>query len=122
MITKQKYGEYLIRTPINYTCTNLAKHLDETVIAQVTQEANDFRWQIEEFHRELKQWIGSDKGQCRKDRFQRNYLACCYNAWLSVKVHTKRLNKSIYRVRTDQFRDYLCARLHNPNIPAFQFA
>jgi hypothetical protein len=28
MITKQQYVEYLISTPIYYTCTNLAKHLD----------------------------------------------------------------------------------------------
>ena len=28
MITKQQYVEYLISTPINYTCTNLAEHLD----------------------------------------------------------------------------------------------
>ncbi|MDD5462345.1 MAG: hypothetical protein PHG00_12045 [Methylococcales bacterium] len=28
MITKQKYVEYLISTPINYTCFNLAEHLD----------------------------------------------------------------------------------------------
>ena len=27
MITKQKYVEYLISTPVNYTCTNLADHL-----------------------------------------------------------------------------------------------
>jgi len=27
MITKKDYIEYLISTPINYTCTNLAKHL-----------------------------------------------------------------------------------------------
>ncbi len=28
MITKQKYVEYLLSTPINYTCTNLADHLE----------------------------------------------------------------------------------------------
>jgi SRSO17 transposase len=28
MITKQKYVEYLISTPINYTCFNLSEHLD----------------------------------------------------------------------------------------------
>ena len=28
MITKQQYVEYLISTPINYTCSNLAEHLD----------------------------------------------------------------------------------------------
>lgn len=29
MITKQRYVEYLIRTPINYTCFNLVEHLDD---------------------------------------------------------------------------------------------
>jgi hypothetical protein len=28
MKTKQKYIEYLISTPINYTCTNLSAHLE----------------------------------------------------------------------------------------------
>jgi hypothetical protein len=30
-ITKQNYVEYLISTPINYTCTNLADHLDGNI-------------------------------------------------------------------------------------------
>lgn len=30
MVTKQLYVEYLISTPVNYTCTNLAAHLDGT--------------------------------------------------------------------------------------------
>ena len=29
MITRMKYVEYLISTPINYTCSNLADHLDD---------------------------------------------------------------------------------------------
>ena len=28
MISKQEYVEYLLSTPINYTCSNLAEHLD----------------------------------------------------------------------------------------------
>ena len=28
-ITKQRYVEYVISTPVNYTCTNLADHLDD---------------------------------------------------------------------------------------------
>ena len=28
MITKQQYVEYLLSTPINHTCTNLAEHLE----------------------------------------------------------------------------------------------
>ena len=42
---------------------------DETVTAQVAQDANDVRWQVEELHRGLKQLTGSAKCQCRKDAF-----------------------------------------------------
>jgi hypothetical protein len=102
---------------VDWVITN---DLDETVITQVAQEANDLRWQVEEFHRELKQLTGSAKCQCRKARSQRNHLACCYHAWLSLKVQTKLLNKTIYRVRTDLFSDYLRTELRNPTIPAFK--
>jgi hypothetical protein len=101
---------------IDWVITN---DLDDTVITQVAQEANDLRWQVEEFHRELKQLTGSAKCQCRKARSQRNHLACCYHAWLSLKVQAKLLNKTIYRVRTDLFSDFLRAELRNPSIPAF---
>ena len=84
------------------------------------QEAHDLRWQVEKFHRELKQLTGSTKCQCRQSRSQRNHLACCYHAWLSLKVQAKLLNKTIYRVRTDLFSDFLRAELRNPTIPAFQ--
>ncbi|MCJ7703107.1 MAG: transposase [Anaerolineales bacterium] len=102
---------------IDWVITN---DLDETVITQVAQEANDLRWQVEKFHRELKQLTGSAKCQCRKARSQRNHLACCYHAWLSLKVHASLMSKTIYRVRTDLFSDYLRAELRTPTIPAFQ--
>jgi hypothetical protein len=93
---------------------------DETVTAQVAQDANDRRWQVEELHRELKQLTGSEKCQCRKARSQRNHSACCYHAWLALKVKAKQLNKTLYQVKTDLLRDYLRAKLRNPRIPAFQ--
>ena len=102
---------------IDWVITN---DLDETVITQVAQNANELRWQIEEFHRELKQLTGSAKCQCRKARSQRNHLACCYHAWLSLKVHASLLNKTIYRVHTDLFSVYLPNQLRSPTIPAFQ--
>ena len=102
---------------IDWVITN---NLDETITTQVAQKANDLRWQVEEFHRELKQLTGSEKCQCRKSRSQRNHLAYCYHAWLSLKVQAKALNKTIYRVHTDLFSDYLRAELRNPSIPAFQ--
>jgi hypothetical protein len=102
---------------IDWVITNCP---DETVTAQVAQDANDVRWQVEELHRGLKQLTGSEKCQCRKARSQRNHLACCYHAWLSLKVKAKHLDKTLYQVKTDLLRDYLRAELRNPRIPAFQ--
>jgi signal transduction histidine kinase len=93
---------------------------EETLTTQVVQNANDVRWQIEELHRGIKQLTGSEKCQCRHARSQRNHLACCYHAWLSLKVIATKLNKTLYEVKTDLLRDYLQAELRNPHVPAFQ--
>lgn len=90
-----------------------------TLTRQVVQDATDVRWQVEELHRGLKQLTGSERCQCRKARSQRNHLACCYHAWLSLKVHAHRLGKTLYQVRSDLFRDYLRAELATPHIRAF---
>lgn len=91
---------------------------DSTLTMQVVQDANDVRWHVEELHRGLKQLTGTERCQCRKARSQRNHLACCYHAWLSLKVHARRLGKTLYQVRTDLFRDYLRAELANPHVRA----
>lgn len=93
---------------------------DETLTAQVAQSTSDVRWQVEEFHRGFKQLTGSEKCQCRKARSQRNHLACCYHAWLSLKVKAQLLNKTLYQVKTDLLHDYLRTELQNPRVPAFQ--
>ena len=36
MITKNQYIEYLLNTPINYTCSNLAEHLEDVSHDSVT--------------------------------------------------------------------------------------
>jgi len=102
---------------IDWIITN---DLDSTSTAQVAQEANDVRWEVEQFHRELKQLTGSEKCQCRKQRSQRNHLACCYHAWLTMKVKAFELQKTIYRVKSDLLTDYLRAELRSPRISAIQ--
>jgi len=97
----------------------LTNELDDNLTAQVVQDANDVRWQVEEFHRELKQLTGSEKCQCRKARSQRNHIACCYHVWVSLKVKANALTKSLYQVRADLFSDYLRAELRNPRIKAY---
>jgi hypothetical protein len=89
---------------IDWVITN---DLDSTITAQVAQEANDVRWDIEELHRGLKQLIGSARSQCRTGRLQRNHLACCYHAWLSLKVKATELGQTLSQVRADLFREYL---------------
>jgi hypothetical protein len=95
---------------IDWVITNCP---DETLTAQVAQDANDVRWQVEELHRGLKQPTGTEKYQCRKARSQRNHLACCSRAWLALKVKALYLNKTLYQVKTDLVRDYLRAEQQN---------
>ena len=77
------------------------------------------RWQVEELHRGLKQLTGTEKCQCRKGRSQRNHLACCYHAWLSLKVKANALGKTLYQTKHDLLSDYLRAELRKPRIRAF---
>ncbi len=100
---------------IDWLITN---ELDDTVTAQVAQEVSDVRWQVEELHRGLKQLTGSEKCQCRKARSQRNHLACCYHAWLSIKVYAQRMDQTLYHARKSLFSAYLRAELLHPTIQA----
>jgi len=100
---------------IDWVITN---DLEETVTAQVAEDSSDVRWQVEELHRGLKQLTGSEKCQCRAARAQRNHLACCYHAWVSLKVKAKELEQTMYALRSSLFSSYLQAELRNPRIVA----
>lgn len=81
-------------------------------------EAIQVRWQVEEFHRSFKQLTGSEKCQCRKARSQRNHLACCYSAWVAIKVKAQEMKRTVYQLRNGLFAEYLKSQLQNPTIPA----
>jgi hypothetical protein len=100
---------------IDWVITN---DLAETVTAQVAEAASDVRWQVEELHRGIKQLTGSEKCQCPAARAQRNHVACCYHAWLSLKVKAQELGQTLYAVRESLFSHYLRAELRNPRITA----
>lgn len=100
---------------IDWLITN---EFETTVTAQTAHAVNDVRWQIETLHRELKQLTGSEKCQCRKARSQRNHLACCYHAWLSLKVYAQRMKQTLYQARASLFAPYLRAELLHPTITA----
>lgn len=100
---------------IDWVITN---DLAETLTAQVAQDSSDVRWQVEELHRGLKQLTGTEKCQCRVARAQRNHLACCYHAWVSLKVKAKELGQTMYALRESLFSHYLRAELQHPHIVA----
>ena len=100
---------------IDWIVTN---DLDQTVNRFVAELKNDNRWQVEDFHRGFKQLTGSENCQSRKARAQRNHLACCYHAWVSLKVKAKQLGTTIYQVKYSQFSDYLVNQLYYPTIQA----
>lgn len=98
---------------IDWIITNNPDHSVNLFVAEIK---NDNRWQVEEFHRGFKQLTGSEKCQCRKARSQRNHLACCYHAWVSLKVKAKQANRSMYQIRNDLFSEYLVQQLMYPSI------
>lgn len=100
---------------IDWVITN---DLAETLTAQGAKDSSDVRWQVEELHRGLKQLTGTEKCQCQAARAQRNHLACCYHAWVSLKVKAKELGQTMYALRESLFSHYLRAELQHPHIMA----
>lgn len=100
---------------IDWVITN---DLDEMLTTQTAEDANGVRWQVEELHRGLKQLTGSERCQCRSGRAQRNHLACCYHAWVSLNVKAKALGQNLYQLHSSLFSDYLRTELRNPRIAA----
>lgn len=91
---------------------------DAPLSADDVQDVNARRWQVEQFHRELKQLTGVEKCQCRKQRAQRNHIACCYQAWLAIKVQASAVGKTLYALVDDLLYEFLRAELRDPRIPA----
>lgn len=89
------------------------------ISANVVQEENKVRWNIEQMHRELKELTGIEKCQSRKARSQRNHISYCYQAWFALKKKAKAVNISVYALRNNLFSEYLKTVLTHPIIPAY---
>ena len=73
----------------------LTTDLAETVPAPGAEASREVRWQGEELPRGSKHLTGSEKCPRRAARAQRNHFACCYPAWLSLKVKAKELGQTL---------------------------
>jgi hypothetical protein len=104
---------------IDWVITN---DLAADLTIDIVRGRNDVRWDVECFHRELKQLTGSEKCQCQRAWAQCNHIACCYHAWLALKVYAAKVKKTLYRAQSELLSNYLRGELKNPHIRALIMA
>lgn len=96
---------------------------DYVVTNDLTQNSLDetrkvcaVRWKIEQLHREAKQITGLERCQCRKQRIQRNHLACALLVWCRFKELMYETGQTVYQIKFGQLSDYLIQQLKNPSV------
>lgn len=80
------------------------------------------RWKVEELHRELKQTTGIQKCQCRKQRIQRNHIACAFLVWNRLKNLAYKMHDTIYSLKRSLLENYMRSQLCSPTISMWGFA
>ena len=55
---------------------------------------------------------------CRSGRAQRNHIACCYHAWLSMKMQAKNAKISVYRLQKELLKPFLIQIIANQKVVA----
>jgi len=70
-----------------------------------TRKVCAMRWHIEQFHRELKQLTGVQKCQCRKQRIQRNHIACAVLVWVRLKQIAYETGRTVYQIKKSLLTD-----------------
>jgi hypothetical protein len=84
--------------------------------ADDTRQVCAMRWYVEQFHRELKQLTGIEKCECRKQRIQRNHIACAILVWVKLKEIAYKTQQTVYQIKRNLLSDYLIAELKNPSV------
>ena len=84
--------------------------------AEAAQQESGFRWVIECMHREVKQITGIENCQCRKQRIQRNHIACAFLVWPFLKRLAVKTGKTIYQLKLGLLDDYMQQQLRSPAI------
>ena len=81
-----------------------------------TQQVCAVRWKIEQFHRELKQTTGIEACQCRKQRIQRNHVACALLVWTRLRQIADATATTVYQLKTRLLSNYLIEQLKSPTL------
>jgi hypothetical protein len=96
----------------DYVVTNDLTQNDTSVAQQVC----NWRWKIEQFHREAKQLTGLEACQCRLARIVRNHIGCAMLVWVRLKQVAYQTHQTIYQVKHGFFSQYLRQQLKSPSI------
>lgn len=113
----QAFKLKLFRVPISSHRTDYIVTNDISITTtQALQQVYAHRWKIEQFHRELKQLTGVEQCQCRKQRIQRNHIACSMLVWVRLKHWAYRSKTTVYQIKKNLYKDYLMQQLKNPTL------
>ena len=72
-------------------------------------------WQIEVYHRGLKQFTGIEKSQHRQETPQRNHIGLALRAFLRLEVHRLRTGISLFEAKANIIRDAIRSYLADPD-------
>ena len=76
----------------------------------------EFSWQIEHYHRGIKQCTGIERCQCRAATAQRNHVGLALRAFLRLESHCFRVGVSWYEAKKNLIRDAIRSYLDFPTI------
>ena len=79
-----------------------------------TKQAWGIRWKLEPFHRESKQVTGLEHCQCRKQRAQRNHIACAILVWVQLNKYAQETSKTIYQLKEGLLSNYMRQEMEKP--------
>lgn len=71
-------------------------------------------WQIEQYHRGLKQNCLIERAQCRREQPWRNHIQLCLRAFLRIENHCYRTGISWFEAKTSIIREAVKAYIANP--------
>ena len=74
------------------------------------------RWEIEKFHREIKQLTGIESCQCRRGRILINHIACALLVWVFLTCMAKKVSQTVYQFKASLLADYLSQELKNASL------
>lgn len=74
-----------------------------------------YSWQIEQYHRGIKQYCLIERAQCRREQPWRNHIGLCLRAFLRIESHCYRTGISWFEAKTRIIREAVRAYIANPH-------